>query len=312
MTHDEFIDFFIKIKRMSISERTAADYEKCLRRYLPCKAAVSELNIFAAQNIMLDMHYLSYATIRRNLVILNQYCKYAVKYGYMAKNPFTDVERPRKRVIDSLKDKVYSEDELRIIFKALSDENIFWQAFITLALDSGTRRGELLALRWCDVDFVTGYLQIAFAAYKLPFKDISIKEPKGRRSRNIKITADSLNLLRKLQITQKQNCLAAGVPWHKENYIFGAGIGVVPLSPCSPSHWWRRFLIRRGLPQKRLHDLRHTCATLLLKNGVDIMTVKNRLGHAALSTTMLYLHNNSQDQAVEAMSEIIKKAAATT
>lgn len=308
MIHRDFIDFFIKIKQLSLADLTILSYRSCLERYLDLDAEISDMDLFKAQNIMFCMKNLSEATQRRNLTILSQYYKYAVKYGYIASNPFQDVERPRKTHLDDLSNKVYSEDELKLLLNALADEPLIWRLYVFFALDTGCRRGEMVAMKWCDLDFAKGYLQISHTAYKLHGANTQLKEPKSRRCRGLIISHVTLKLLSVHKLAQKEYALCIGVPFSESNYIFGFGCGNRIMHPSTPSRWWRRFLKRRRLPVYRLHDLRHTSATLLLRNGVDVRTVCRRLGHASLSTTMLYLEPNNEQYVSEIMNGIMTKA----
>ncbi len=312
MTHEEFIEFFLEIKRCSVAELTALSYEKCLYRYLPLKASVSDLGLYDAQRIMIGMKNLSAGTQKRNLTVLKQYCAYAVRYEIMKKNPFEGVERPRNVKIDTFSGGVYDDDELAVLMKHIASLNIMWRTFFTLAIDSGMRRGELVALRWSDIDLLKSHsLKISRSAYKTSSAAaVKFKEPKGHRDRTVYISSPTVKLLKKLQLEQKKQCFKCGVGWKSSNFVFSgkSGTGTEPMYPSVPSKYWCRFLERSRLPRRRLHDLRHTSATMLLSHGVDVRTVSGRLGHASLNTTMVYLHSLGGQTAAETMSRIIEKA----
>ncbi len=307
MIHKEFIEFFLNIKALSVAPTTLSGYRSVLNRFLPLSDDISELDLMKAQQIISGMAHtgISGATVRRHTSILHQYGKYIVKYQKVTYNPFEDVERPRKIEIDNLHEKVYSEASLVKLFRELKTEPLLWRAYISAAIDSGARRGELVALRWCDLDFETDCLRIQRAAFKLSGKPQATKEPKGRRSRTVFLTRYTMHLLRMWRMAQQSNTVQDGYVWDFDFYIFGKNGDM--LSLYAPSAWWRRFLRRHRLPVHRLHDLRHTCATLLLRNGVDVRTVSDRLGHAALKTTMLYLEPDGE-YARDTMENIIEKA----
>ena len=185
---------------------------------------------------------------------------------------------------------------------------MFWRVFFTMALDSGCRRGEILGLTWDDLDFGSGALHIRRSIYKLSGERVSTKEPKGRKTRTVYLSDTTLCLLRKLKLEQQKLSLLQGRPWREDIFIFSNDAGATPLNPSTATHAWRRFLKHMRLPLKRLHDLRHTSATLLLHNGVDVRTVCARLGHASLSTTMIYLHADSGEKAAGCMEQIINRA----
>lgn len=284
MKNSEFIEFFLKIKEQSVAELTLKSYKSCLTRYLQSNNALEDLNPYEAQNIMFLMSDLSKATQRRNLTILKQYYNYAVKYRITADNPFAVVENPKK-ICSQVIDYVIPENELVILIKIIDSLNFFWQAFFNLAIDTGARRGELVALRWDDVDITNSTVTIRHSAY-CSGSCVRLKEPKGKKVRKILITKKSVFLLYRLKAKNNSEFIFAS---DKNNNS--------PINPSSATHFWHRLLENNGIKFYRLHDLRHTCATYLLKYGIDINTVRGRLGHSDLSTTQLYIHTN-QDLAV--------------
>lgn len=279
MKNSEFIEFFLKIKEQSVAELTLKSYKSCLTRYLQSNNALEDLNPYEAQNIMFLMSDLSKATQRRNLTILKQYYNYAVKYRLTYDNPFLVVEPPKK-TYSSVIDRVLNENELRVIIMIIDNLDFFWQTFFNLAIDTGARRGELVALRWDDIDIMNNTITIRHSAY-CTNGCVKLKEPKGKKERHILITSKSRFLLYRFKALTKSK------------FVFCSTKNInSPINPSTATHYWQRLLKNNGLPSYRLHDLRHTCATYLLKYGIDINTVRGRLGHADLSTTQLYIHTN--------------------
>lgn len=307
MTHREFIEFYLGIKALSIAPTTLDGYRKILYKNLPLSDEVESLDLMKAQQIIIAISStgISEATVRRYTSVLAQYGKYIVKYKKLPENPFCDVERPHKNEIDNLHEQVYSEIELADILQALKKEPLFWRTYISAAIDSGARRGELVGLTWNDLDFNRNCLRIRRSAYKLTGEPQKTKEPKSHKSRIVYLTKHTMYLLRVLRFSQQSTAVKNGLVWDFKFYVFGKNGNM--LSVYLPSKWWRHFLKRHRLPVKRLHDLRHTSATLLLRNGVDVRTVSQRLGHASLKTTMLYLEPDGE-AARDTMENILKKA----
>lgn len=301
MTHQEFIKFFLNIKKSQLAELTFISYERCLKKYLPENELLENLDIFQAQEIMLNMDSLSKATQRRNLTIIKEYYQYAVKYKKASENPFCDVEKPKYNKQSVLANSL-SQEEIQKMLKAAKNLPVFWQAFFVLALDSGARRGELIALKWEDVDLKEQNIVIKHSAYCRG--NVKIKETKGKKERIIYISIETTKLLKKLLLEQKKNSLKQGIPLN--DFIFTLNGQLI--NPTSATHTWQKFIKTNGLKKRRLHDLRHTCASMLLSNGVDVNTVRIRLGHTALTTTLLYVHTNNDIISANIISNILQKA----
>lgn len=300
MTHREFIRFFLKIKSQKIAELTLISYERCLKKYLPENEVIENLDIFKAQEIMFKMQNLSKATQRRNLTILTQYYEYAKKYQICAKNPFKDVERPILTKTNVIQYAI-NENELSKLLFAINKLPVLWQTFFILSLDSGARRGEVLATRWNDVDFIQKTIIIKHSAYCRG--NVKIKEPKGKKERIIHMSEYTIGKLQKLKNAQKKEALKKGTQWLDCNFIFSKD-GKIPINPSTVTHTWQKFIKSNNLQPHRLHDLRHTCATMLLNKNIDVNTVRLRLGHSQLSTTMQYIHSQQDIMAATIISNI--------
>lgn len=168
-----------------------------------------------------------------------------------------------------------------------------------LDLATGMRRGELLGLKWEDIDFGHGVIHIRRQVARL---NSTVQEAplKTKNSyRNISIGADAVELLRKKR--EQDN--------GKSVYVFPSPTGG-PLAPDSVLHMLHRVLERAGLPKIRFHDLRHTFATLALQNGVDIKTVSGMLGHFSAGFTLdTYAHvtTAAQREAANVISGVLSK-----
>jgi integrase len=162
------------------------------------------------------------------------------------------------------------------------------EALYTLALHTGARQGELLALRWADVDFAGGYLTIRGTLQRVPGRGFEIREPKTRRSiRRIALPPTVVEALRAHGARQDDERAARGSAWDGAlALVFTNEVG----RPIEPQNLIRRsfrpLLRRGGLPAVRFHDLRHTAASILLAHGEGPLVVAQRLGHASVTTTM--------------------------
>lgn len=302
MKHEQFVKFFLNIKKTQLAELTIQSYERCLKKYLNQSEELNEMDIFKAQETMLSMSHLSKATQCRNLTILREYYNYAIKYKKVDYNAFCEVERPRQTKRD-ITEYAYKKNDLLKLFKIISKQTTFWQTFFILSLDTGARRGEITALQWQDINLQERKIIIKHSAYAS--HGIKIKDTKGKKDRIVNISPETAILLKKLLLEQKKNTLKKGVPMSE--FVFITSKNKL-LNPSTASHKWSRMLKQNNLVKHRLHDLRHTTATTLLDNNIDINTVKSRLGHANITTTMLYLHNNNDITAATIISEILRNA----
>ena len=164
------------------------------------------------------------------------------------------------------------------------------QLLVHLAILTGCRRGELLALTWDDIDYDTGIITVSKSNYQMPGGEVRTKTPKTRGSiRQVAVPEYCLEMLRAYQ--EKQPELLTGE--NKGKWIFTRADGS-PMPPQRATRWFSDFLFRNHLRHRKFHSLRHTSATLLLLNGTDIKTVSARLGHTQLSTTNRYVHALSE------------------
>jgi integrase len=159
-----------------------------------------------------------------------------------------------------------------------------------VALTLGLRQGEALGLRWQDVDTELGYLRIAGQLQRFD-GEFQLVEPKTARSRRTIVMPASigktLDMHRTKQVSERAS---AGKDWNKLGLVFTRPDGH-PLDGTVVTHQFHRFLDRAGLRQRRFHDLRHSCATLMLVQGVSPRVVMEILGHSHIAMTMnTYTH----------------------
>jgi integrase len=183
------------------------------------------------------------------------------------------------------------------------------EALYSVALAMGLRRGETLGLRWQDVDLDLGYLKVSKQQQRWE-RQTQLVEPKSARSRRPLVMpaliAASLKAHRDRQVQEREE---AGDTWVETGLVFTRTNGK-PLDATGVSKAIHRHLARAGLAQRRLHDLRHSCATLLLVQGVSPRVVMEILGHSQISLTMnTYTHvvPELRRQAAERMDELLRE-----
>lgn len=209
----------------------------------------------------------------------------AVKMDLIKKNPTEFVELPKTKKYQA---QVYDADEVQILLENVVDTDM--EVPIALLVGLGLRRGEVLALKWQDVDFERGKVHIRRNMVRVG-AEIIFKDPKTETSnREIEMPATLLKLLQRERKRYVANKLKIGSQFEDNDLIVCWDDGKL-IKPDSLSQKFRRLTKEIGLKHIRLHDLRHTNATLMLTYGVNPKVAQQRLGHASISTTMdIYSH----------------------
>jgi integrase len=180
--------------------------------------------------------------------------------------------------------------------------------FLRLAVVLGARRGELIALKWRDVDLAAGEVLIASGVVRVAGQPLIDKDTKTHAKRRVAVGAETVELLKAHRARQAQAALAAGATLPPDAYVFSRSPdGSKAISPDGISHRFQELAAHLGV-RARLHDLRHFMVTQLVAGGVDWRTVPGRAGHADGHMTLAtYAHfQHAQDrQAAELMEQLI-------
>lgn len=198
-------------------------------------------------------------------------------------------------------------EQLREFLAAVDQEPVELRTLLTMFIVTGCRRGEIFALKWSNVDFSTGQIRIDSSLNYLPDRGIYEGETKTSNTRYIVLPKEAVSLLRKYKAWQIERRLMMGDQWIDSGYVFTAENGAAQ-NPVSFNGRLRNFCDRHGLPRVNPHMFRHTAASLLLSNGVDVLTVAKMLGHAAPTTTLnTYGHaiEEAKRKAAECISDTI-------
>jgi len=184
----------------------------------------------------------------------------------------------------------FTLEEVGDILKTLESEPWHIRAVIEVALFTGCRRGEIVGLKWSDIDFENQRLSVKRSIYKLSDGKAREKEPKSKCSiRTISIPERLCKTPVEYRLQQNRHIAYLGDGWRNLDYVFTEEDGYV-MNPQTPTKQFDHFLKRHGIRHLKFHGLRHTSATILLANGCDIKTVSSRLGHADITTTNIYVH----------------------
>ena len=223
---------------------------------------------------------LSARTVQYLHSVLRRALGQALKWGLVPRNVATLVDPPRVRRTDV---RPLLPDQARLLLEALRGDRL--EALYTVALAVGLREGEALGLRWQDVDFEKGTLSVRVALQRIEGK-LQLVEPKTLRSRRSILLSDStLGALRTHHARQLAERLQAGERWYESGLVFTSRTGT-PLLARNIVRHFKGVLRKAALPDQRFYDLRHTCASLLLAQGVHPRVAMEILGHSQISLTM--------------------------
>jgi integrase len=188
--------------------------------------------------------------------------------------------RPERREMKPL-----NSEQARILLEAARGVKL--EALYALALTTGMRQGELLGLMWKDIDMETGTLQVQRTLSTAMGKGFSFSAPKTSKSRrSIRIPKLVLYSLRRHRTSQLEERKKNAGLWEDHDLVFTTGFGTPIARASLITHSFKPLLRRADLPDIRFHDLRHTCATLLLSKGMHVKLVQELLGHSTISVTL--------------------------
>ena len=231
---------------------------------------------------------LSPKTVRHVLSLVSDIFAYAVRMGIARENPCVRVVLPK---LVRKEKKIYTVEETVRLMELLRKEPVKYRAFFYLLIYSGCRRGELLGLEWRDVDFANCLISIRRTSCYTPDRGTYTDTTKTEQSkRTLKLPQEVMDILCELREFQLRQADIFGDKWVESGRLFTKENGE-PQHPNTSYHWLEKFCARNGLPFYGLHSFRHLFASLLVSNGVDIVTVSGVLGHSAVSTTSnIYCH----------------------
>jgi len=308
LTLAEFLDRWLEMKKGTVKENTLYDYRNYINRdILPLlgNLKVAEVAPDHVQQLISAKHQqgLATASVLRIFRILNAAFKYAVRLGIIPRNPADVVDRPRQRRKEM---KVW--DETQVISFISSIEGTRWEALFYVAVTTGLRRGEILGLKWTDLDWVSRNLTIQRQVTTVAGKGLQFHPPKSAAGRRVVVLGErDIEKLQKHVHLQEQMKAFAGDRWQEHGLIFPSTKGTI-LSPWNVYKAFKELSKKAGLPEIRLHDLRHTAATLMLKQGVHPKIVQERLGHSDIALTLnTYSHvlPTLQNEAAAKLDELL-------
>lgn len=248
---------------------------------------------------------LSNSTVRYHHAVIHNALRSAVKWQVAARNVCDALEIPCRGRKDM---QIWNGDEITQFLNAIKDSRYF--EIFYLALFTGMRRSELLAIRWQDVDLLLGQIHINRGLQQFRNSELDYTQPKSEKSRRTIALPPSATLLLKDYRDRIALARAAkGKILNDTDLVFSHNNGK-PIRPNTLTYAWRFLVARSGLKPIRLHDARHSHASLLLAQGVHPKIVQERLGHATISMTLdTYSHvaPGLQEKAAEQFDKLFQR-----
>ena len=296
------LDEWLPARRLSLRESTAATYEQMIRTYIAATIGAAKLQ--AIDGATLNAFYgrllsegrtearrglgagLSPKTVRNVHGLLSRAFRDAVRWGRLPRNP-CDAADPPRGVSPEMK--AWSAEQLRKFVSSVATHR--WAGIWALMATTGVRRGEVLGLRWSDVDLDAGSVTIRSTRVRFG-KTIATSTPKtARGNRTVALGPVVVAGLRAWRRQQAADQLLMGAGWRNgDNLVVTVADGSAP-NPEAFSNLFGKLAKAAELPMIRLHDLRHSYATAALASGVPVKVVSQRIGHADVGVTLkIYAH----------------------
>jgi len=228
---------------------------------------------------------LSDQTVKHHHRLISSIFEKAIKWNvYQGKNPANFVDAPR---VEKKKAKFYDLEQIAAMLQAIEKEDLHHKAVVMIALTTGARLGEVMGLEWQDIDHDNKTIEIRQASQYIPRIGTFTKDPKNESSkRRISVNDALLNILKAYKEDQQSRGFLCG----DNNRLFINWKGEA-MNPSTLAVWFPKFLMKNSLPRITFHSLRHTSATFLIGQGMDIETIAGRLGHStSATTTNVYSH----------------------
>lgn len=297
--HDDFVSFIkdtwmpLQIQSGESKPTTVAYYQNMIK---PITAYFSDRILQEISPIDIEKYLTflrtSYKTrygkplapksVRHQYSTLKTIFSYAEKHEMLVKNPMARVDPPKKekKGVDAL-----TQEQAKQFFESLSGCPLDFRCILHLLITTGIRRGECMGLKWNDINEKDHTIRIERNVSYTPASGVTVNTPKTVNSiRTLPIMTSTLHLLLQLK---KQMAEENPNTILKDAFLFPKGKEIFsPRDPNSVTRRVKRFMKNNGLPDFSPHDLRHSCATLLLAQGADIKSVQAILGHADASTTL--------------------------
>jgi len=286
LTVGQWLDVWAADYLGSVKPLTVQNYSQHIKNHL--KPAMGAIRLEALDTPTIQKLYNTLSadhapkTVKNIHGVLHKALQQAVKVGYIRFNPADACELP---MIEKKEIKPLDEASTAVFLQAVQGHR-FETVYLTM-LFTGLRRGEACGLTWDCVDLERGTITISKQLQKVPGQPgaFNLVPTKNSKRRTISVAPFVVKLLKRHKAQQAEAQLKIGPLWNDTGFVFCNEIGE-HLSPSTVYHNYKRVMASIGLPEARLHDLRHSFAVASIRAGDDIKTVQGNLGHATASFTL--------------------------
>ena len=308
ITLKEYLDEWLVSHKSAVRPKTIYQYSQIVRQHIVPVLGKIKLKDLNPKHIQSLYNFkIETGVSKRSVVlihsILHKALNQALRWELIGRNPAHAVSRPKTGRKEM---KTLSDSQARTFLSAAKEsryEMLYW-----LAISTGMRQGELLGLKWSDLDWINGSFQVQRQLQRIDGEGLVFSEPKSLASnRSVLISITMLDRLRNHLDYQIQEKRLLGEKWEENDMMFPSTTG----TPADHRNLFRDFksiLKKAELPDIRFHDLRHTAATLMLEQGVHPKVVQERLGHADITLTLnTYSHvmPSMQEEAAKKMDALL-------
>ena len=302
----QFMENWLRVKRYSIRPATDRQYSDAVRIYILPSLGELKLIDITPKTIQAFIDSLSDAHVGRRTIqivrlILHSCLQHAVDLAVIKYNPVEIVKAPKSDKRDL---QVWNEDEVSLFLRSIEGERN--ENFYYLALTTGMRQGELLGLKWPDIEWKRGVIMVKRQAVRVRGGGYGFAEPKSKRGRRVvDLGIGSIEKLRTQYELINIGRQAMKESWTENELVFPTKRGT-PQEGTNIDREFKRLVAQAGLPKIRFHDLRHTAASILLSRGIPPVMIAEMLGHTmgVLLSTYAHFIPSDQSEAARVMDEV--------
>lgn len=314
-------DWLYDVKFIGLKSRSKMLYDSIFRKYIVNNEIYNiKLKSLKAIDVQKYFNKLYQKDVSNSLLsvanrIISPCIRYAYNNGYIIKDFSRMYSVPKKSETNDKKVKPFTLEEQKRFLKAIEGHR--YEVLFLVALYTGLRKGEILALTWNDIDFIKNTVAVSKTAGRVIdiTKDSRSKEyikvgtPKTAKGNRVVPLPDFLvKRLKQYKLFKKEESLKIGIQFKESNNLFTAKTGNI-VAPSNLHEAFKETLLKAGLEDRKFHDLRHTYATRLFELGESAKTVQELLGHSSISMTLdIYTHvlKETKETAVKKLDELSK------